>query len=98
MNINNMKIQIENLDLKNFKLIQTKSNALLLLNSKYKFSDCIYINLYKNEAEIIYHRVFDNRYFYKGIERLIISKNYINDQEKIVEYVNNILLKKGTLS
>lgn len=42
MNINNIKAQIEKLNLNNFKLIQTKSNSLLSLNSRYKFSDCMY--------------------------------------------------------
>lgn len=95
MDINQLKSKLLTLDLNNFKLIQTKSNSLLLLKSKYKFSDCIYINLYKNRVEIINDRVFDNKYFYTGIERLLISKTCINNQEEIIKYINNILSKKA---
>ena len=98
MDINHIKSQIEKLNLNNFKLIQTKSNGLLLLNSRYKFSDCIYINLYNNEAEIIHDRVFDNKYFYQGIEKLLISKYSTYNQENIIDYLNNIFTKKDVLN
>lgn len=94
MDIIELKNQVSKLNLKNFKLIQIKSNRLLLLNSRYKFSDCIYINLYKNKAEIIHDRVFDNKWFYKDIERLLISRNYIDGQENIIKYLDNILNAK----
>lgn len=94
MDINHIKAQIEKLNLNNFKLIQTKSNSLLLLNSRYKFSDCIYVNLCNNEAEIIHDRVFDNKYFYKGIEKLLISKTYIKNSKEVINYIQNILNSK----
>lgn len=94
MNINKLKSKLLRLNLNNFKLIQTKSNSLLLLEAKYKFSDCIYINLYENNVEIIKDRVFDNKYFYKGIERLLISKFSFNNYEEIIEHINSVLNKK----
>lgn len=94
MNINHIKAQIKKLNLKSFKVIQIKPNSLLLLNSRYKFSDCIYINLYNNEAEIIHDRVFDNEYFYKGIEKLLISKTYIKNSKEVINYIQNILNSK----
>lgn len=94
MDINHLKSKLLTLNLNKFKLIQTKYNSLLLLNSKYKFSDCIYINLYKDKTEIINDRVFDNKYFYTGIERLLISQISFNSYEEIIKYIDNILNKK----
>lgn len=91
MDISSIKSQISKLNLNGFKLVQTKDNSLLLLKSKLKYSDCIYINLNDNNIEIIHDKVFDNKTFYKGIERLLLSKIEVENQVELFRYLISIL-------
>ena len=45
MNIENIKKDILKLDLSKWNLIQTSLNSLVLFKSKYKYTECIYINV-----------------------------------------------------
>ena len=62
MNIENIKKDILKLDLSKWNLIQTSLNSLVLFKSKYKYTECIYINVNNHRANIKYDKVFDNKY------------------------------------
>ena len=45
MNIEILKANILKLNLYKWKLIQTNINSLVIFKTKYKYTDCIYINI-----------------------------------------------------
>ena len=51
MNIESLKKHILNLDLYKWKLIQTNLDSLVIFKSKYKYTDCIYMNIDINKTE-----------------------------------------------
>ena len=62
MNIEILKANILKLNLYKWKLIQTNINSLVIFKTKYKYTDCIYINIDSGKAHIKRERVFDNKY------------------------------------
>lgn len=90
MNIESLKKYILNLDLYKWKLIQTNLDSLVIFKSKYKYTDCIYMNIDINGANIRYERVFDNKYLNLPIDRLLISKIHINKEIDLIKYIKDI--------
>lgn len=91
MNIENLKKSILDLDLYKWKLMQTNLDSLVIFKSKYKYTDCIYMDVGINGAYIRKERVFDNKYLNLPIDRLLISKKYINKELDLVEYIKDII-------
>lgn len=90
MNIESLKKYILNLDLYKWKLIQTNLDSLVIFKSKYKYTDCIYMNIDINGVDIRYERVFDNKYLNLPIDRLLISKIHINKEIDLIKYIKDI--------
>ena len=61
MNIENIKKDILKLNLSKWNLIQTSLNSLVLFKCKYKYTECIYINVNNHKTNIRYDKVFDNK-------------------------------------
>ncbi len=81
-----------NINLGNYKLLQTKSNKIVIFNIKYDYTRCIYINKIKNKIYINVDKVFDNYLKYKGIERMLISQKKFNKIEDSIEYIQNNII------
>lgn len=94
MNINDVKEFIRRLNLDKWKLMQTDLNDLVLFKVKYKYTDCIYMNLVKEETCVRYERVFDNKYVHMPIERLLISRNIIKKENDFSKHIIEIINKE----
>lgn len=81
---------IINLNLKKYKIVRTKKNSIVLFKSKYKYTDCVYIDLYNKDITLRYERVFDNKYLDIKIERLLIKNKIINNTEELINDLKNI--------
>ena len=93
MSIDKIKKIIFNLNFNNYNLVQTKSNSLILFKTKYKYTDCIYIDLYNENINLRYERVFDNKYLDIKIERLLIKNKIINNIEDLINDLKTICIK-----
>ena len=91
MNIENIKKDILKLDLSKQNLIQTSLNSLVLFKSKYKYTECIYINVNNHRANIKYDKVFDNKYLNLPIERLLISEVDTNEEMYLIRHIKDII-------
>ena len=92
MNIEILKKNLSKLNLYRWKLIQTNINSLVIFKTKYKYTDCIYINIDKAGANIKRERVFDNKYLKLPIERLIICQIHINKEGDLIKYIEDMII------
>lgn len=91
IDLKKIKSELYQMDLGDFKLIQTKINSFLLINIRYKFSDCIYINVNKYNIEINYDRIFDRKGFYDGIEKLIIKSIVCGNPKSVTKAIKELI-------
>lgn len=91
MNMKALRKSMDYLDLKKYKLIQTSLNSLVIFKMKYRYTDCIYVNIDDNKASVRKERVFDNKYLNLSIKRLFISKVDINEEDDLIKYIEEIL-------
>ena len=91
MNIEILKANILKLNLYKWKLIQTNINSLVIFKTKYKYTDCIYINIDSGKAHIKRERVFDNKYLKLPIERFIICLIHVNKEVELIKYIKNMI-------
>lgn len=87
MDIENLKNELKNKNLKGYNIVQTTSQNLVLFKSKYKYTDCIYINIGENKAYVKMDRVFDNKFFYNRIERMFINENICKSSDELMKYI-----------
>lgn len=80
------------LNLKDFTLIKTRYDKLVIFKSFSKYTKCIYINAFDDCIEINVDKVFDNKYFYHGIERILISKKTFNNIDETVNYIQKNMI------
>lgn len=90
MNTESLKKRISNLDLYKWKIIQTNLNNLVVFKIKYKYTDCIYMNIGTKRAKIRHEKVFDNKYLNLPIDRLLVSKIHINKESDLIKYIQHI--------
>ena len=76
-----------NLNLNNFTLIKTTTNKAVIFKIFNKYTKCIYINMIDESIEIKIHKVFDDSYYRKGIERLIISNTCFDNFNDSLSYI-----------
>ena len=79
MNIEILKKNLSKLNLYRWKLIQTSINSLVVFKTKYKYTDCIYINI-------------DKKYLKLHIERLIICQIHINKEGDLIKYIEDMII------
>lgn len=91
MNIEYLRKYILNLNLFKWNLVQVNVNSLLIFKTKYKYTDCIYININDDGANIRHEKVFDNKYLNLPIERIIVSKINITKEPDLIKYIKNII-------
>lgn len=77
----------DNIDLRNFILIKTTKNKAVMFKIFHKYTKCIYISVFNDSIEISVDKVFDEKFFYNGIERLIIDKRIFNNLNDSVDYI-----------
>ena len=77
----------DNIDLRNFVLIKTTSNKAVIFKIFHKYTKCIYISVFDDSIEVSIDKVFDEKNFYKGIERLIIDKKSFNNFNDSLNYI-----------
>ena len=82
---------IKNLNLKKQNIIRTKKNTLVIFKSKYKYTDCIYINIINNIYSIKYDRIFDNKDLNYSIERLMIFNKKIYNKNEVILNIKSLL-------
>lgn len=82
---------IKNLNLKKYNIIRTKKNTLVIFKSKYKYTDCIYINIIDNIYSIKYDRIFDNKDLNYSIERLMIFNKKIYNKNEVILNIKSLL-------
>lgn len=87
-----LNILRNNLELNGFHIVQTTNNRIIIFRSFSKYTKCIYINLIDSNIEIKIDKVFDVSYFYRGIERLLISKKTFNQIEDGIEYIQSNII------
>lgn len=87
MDIENLKRELKNKNLKGYNIVQTTSQNLVLFKSKYKYTDCIYINIDGSKAHVKTDRVFDNKLFYNGIERMFINEETCKNSDELIKYI-----------
>lgn len=92
MCIEDVLTNIINLNLKEYEMIRTKKNSIVLFKSKYKHTDCVYIDLYNEDINLRYERVFDNKYLDIKIERLLIKNKSIDNIEELIRDLKYICL------
>ena len=97
MNISKIISIISSLKLNDYQLVRTKNNSLVIFKSKYKYTDCIYIDIRNKEAQIRYERVFDNKYVNYSIERLLIFNKTVNSIDEVVSLIKLICNKKKAI-
>lgn len=93
MNTKYLKKCISKLNLCKWKLIQTNINSLILFKSKYKYTDCIYVDVNVDGASIRHEKVYDNKFFNCPFERLLISKIYLDEEHDLIKYIKDIVEK-----
>lgn len=79
------------LNLNNFTLVKITSNKFVAFKCLYKYTKCIYINIFDDYIEIKIDKVFDNKYFFNGIERLLISKKVFDNIDDSINYIQKNL-------
>ncbi|MGL5345838.1 MAG: hypothetical protein ACRDA3_00635 [Peptostreptococcaceae bacterium] len=77
----------DNIDLRNFIFIKTTSNKAVIFKIFHKYTKCIYISVFDDYIEVSIDKVFDEKNFYKGIERLIIDKKSFNNFNDSLNYI-----------
>lgn len=87
MEIENLKKELKNKNSKGYNIVQTTSRNLVLFKSKYKYTDCIYISIDECKAHVKTDRVFDNKFFYNGIERMFIKEETCKSSDELVKYI-----------
>lgn len=92
MCIEDVLTNIINLNLKEYEMVRTKKNSIVLFKSKYKYTDCVYIDLYNEDINLRYERVFDNKYLDIKIERLLIKNKSIDNIEELIRDLKYICL------
>lgn len=92
MCIEDVLTNIINLNLKEYEMVRTKKNSIVLFKSKYKYTDCVYIDLYNEDINLRYERVFDNKYLDIKIERLLIKNKSIDNIEELIRNLKYICL------
>lgn len=88
-----LKEEISTLNLYRWRLIQTNINRLVIFKTKYKYTDCIYVDVNVDEAIIRRERVFDNKYLNLPVKRLLISNINLNKELDLLEYIKDIIEK-----
>lgn len=88
-----LKEEISTLNLYRWRLIQTNINRLVIFKTKYKYTDCIYVDVNVDEVIIRRERVFDNKYLNLPIKRLLISNINLNKELDLLEYIKDIIEK-----
>ena len=76
-----------NLNLKGFTLLRTTQNKAIIFKTFNRYTVCIYIKVVDKYIEISVDKIFDDKYSYKGIERLLISKNSFNNFNDCLNYI-----------
>lgn len=76
-----------NLELHNFVLLKTTKDKAVIFKIFHKYTKCIYIKINDEKIEISVDKVFDEKYTYKGIERLIIGKKVFNNFDDSLNYI-----------
>ena len=76
-----------NIDLHNFVVIKTTKDRAVIFKIFNRYTKCIYIKMVNECIEISIDKVFDEKGFYKGIERLIISKQIFSNYNDSVNYI-----------
>lgn len=93
MKIQDIRKDIEDLKPRKYSLLQTGNSKLLLFNMRYKYTNCIYIEIDRNgqNINIKKDRVFDNKYLYVGIERMMLEQRQCKSDEEFIEFLKRII-------
>lgn len=75
------------LSLNGFIFIQTGYNTFIIFKSYSKYSKCIYLNFTNEKLCINIDKVFDTKYFYNNIERIMIDSKYFYNYYESFDYI-----------
>lgn len=80
------------LNLNDYTLIKTKSNKLVIFKCFTRYTKCIYINIFDDFLEIKIDKIFDTKFFYPGIERLLISKKIFKNMDETIQHIQKNII------
>ena len=94
MNIKSINTKINSIHSiaeKGYMSLQTTRNSIVVMREEYNYTDCIFIDIQKDKNLVVRkERVFTNKYKFKGIEKLLISKTLIDDYDILFNYIEEI--------